>query len=86
MPRSRKGLHEYGIAEVTLDGSGDGTASVTFGEDFVAAPSVWVQPVRSGAETATASSVTATGFSLAIDGSGVTSATIDVAWFAHEKR
>ena len=86
MPRSRKGLHEYGVAEVTLNGSGAGTAAVTFGEDFVDAPSVWAQPVRSGSETATAGSVTSTGFTLTIASSGVTSATIEVAWFAHEKR
>lgn len=85
MSRSRRGLHEYGIAEVTLNGSGAGSASVTFDEAFLAAPSVWVQPVASGSETRTAGTITATGFSLSVASSGVTSATIEVAWFAHEK-
>ncbi len=85
MSRSRRGLHEYGIVEVTLDGSGDGTAAVTFDETFVAAPSVWVQPVRSGAETRTAGTITTSGFTLTVDGSGVTSAVVEIAWFAHEK-
>lgn len=76
---------ETGIGKVILDGSGNGTLAVTFADAFVAAPHVTIVPHEGDAGTLSAASVTKTGFTLTVVGSGLTSRDAQFAWAAFQK-
>lgn len=86
MPRTSNGtLTESGVATVSLDASGNGSAALTFAEPFVGPPDVLVQTRRGDAGTYAAASVTATGCSVSVSGSDIRSESVAVAWVAMEK-
>lgn len=77
---------DYGYALVTLNGSGAGTANVTFTETaFVDAPHVVCIPGRADAGTRTAGTITKTGFTITVTGSDLLSQDVEVFWISHEK-
>lgn len=86
MPRTSNGtLTESGVATVSLDASGNGSASVTLEEPFVAPPDVLAQTRRGDAGVYSAASVTSSGFSVSVAGSDIRSESVDVAWVALER-
>lgn len=86
-PRGRR--IDSGVAVVTLNGSGAGTAAVVFAEtDFFSPPAILVVPDAADAAagaTFTATSQTKDGFTISISGSNQTSGDVEVVWFACEK-
>lgn len=87
MARAKNGaLIQSGIVTVELDGSGDGSATITMTENFEAVPSVWVQEIAADSGTW---SVAASSNSLATvtaSGSDLTSTKVKLFWIAGEKR
>ena len=79
---------DSGKAVVTLNGSGAGTASVAFVEDFVATPAIMVVPDEAdeaAGASFTAASSTKDGFTLTVAASARTSRDVEIVWFACEK-
>ena len=86
MPRGIDGkCTNYGMVIVSLDAAGNGTATVTFWDAFVAIPAVLVVPKAGDAGTYASADVTKTGMRITITGSGVKSQDLRVTYFAHEK-
>lgn len=74
---------QSGTVDITTDGSGDGSASVTFGTAFSSTPVVIAtaqEADTTGTLSVTASSTS--GFTVAVDGSSVVSDTLTVGWIA----
>ncbi len=79
---------EYVQSTVTVNGSGAGTAVITFETDFVSTPSILVvanEADAAGGASYTAASATKDGFTLTVTGSTRHSQDITVIWFAHQK-
>lgn len=90
MSRGPKGRRmDSGVVVVTLDGSGDGTADVTFAETgFVAAPQIMVVEDAADAEqgaTYEATDADTNGFTVEISGSALVSRDVEVVWIACER-
>lgn len=92
MSNSRFGWHsgnvkarniQSGTVDITTDGSGDGTAAVTFKNKFENAPAI-ILTIREADTTGTlcATSPTISGFTAQVDGSSVLSGTLTVSWVA----
>jgi len=73
---------EHGRVTVTLDASGEGSASVSFGETFVATPTIALYTPAGDAGTYTSTSTSKTGFTVAVSGSDLTSRDVYVYWVA----
>ena len=80
-------LGELDVTTVTLDGTGGGTAAVTFIQDFITAPQVSIVAPGAGVNgTWTATSITSSGFTVSVSGAtDVASQDVGVFWVAHEK-
>jgi len=81
------GIHaqnlQGGIVDVTVDSSGDGTASVTFDHPMKAKPGiVLIAQETDTTGTPCVSSPTMTGFTARVDGSSVTGDTLTMGWMA----
>ena len=76
---------ELGTATVTLDGTGAGTQAVSFGETFVATPTISIAAPTADAGTWSATSTSDTGFTVTASGSDITSQDYEVTWVAVEK-
>jgi len=81
------GMHaqnfQGGTVDVTVDSSGDGTASVTFDHVMKAIPAI-VLTARETDTTGTSavSGASITGFTARVDGSSVTGDTLTMSWVA----
>ena len=80
------GIHaqniQAGTADITVDGSGDGTQAVVFDVAMKAAPAIVITAQESDTTgTLSATSASATGFTAKVDGSSVTGA-LTVSWIA----
>ncbi len=76
---------ETGVGNVTLDGAGAGTLTVTYADAFTAAPHVTVVPHEGDAATITADNISTTTFRLVVSGSSMTSRVARFVWAAFEK-
>lgn len=74
---------QCGNVDITLDGSGDGTTSVTFPHPMKTTPTV-VMTVQESDTTGTcsATSVSTSGFTAKIDGSSITGDDATIGWVA----
>jgi len=87
MPRAANGhLIDSGIVTVTLNSSGNGTATIVFAETFPGAPSVHVQQLAADAGTWTVSAIDQNGATLTAATSDYRSRDLALIWCAMEKR
>ena len=74
---------QAGTADITVNGSGDGTQAVVFGHAMKATPAIVITAQESDTTgTVCATSASATGFTAKVDGSSVTGGTLTVSWIA----
>lgn len=84
MARLFGNLADSGQVTVTQDGNGEGTASVSFTEDFVAVPLTGIIPYAADTAMISFTSSTADGFSMSVSGSAMKSRDVVYTWFAFE--
>lgn len=76
---------QAGSVDITTDGSGDGTATVTFDKSMKAAPKITLTAAEADTTgTLSHSSKTNSTFVAKVDGSSVTSGTLTVDWIAFD--
>lgn len=76
---------ETGVGNVTLDGAGAGTLTVTYADAFTAPPHVTIVPHEGDGATVAADNVTTSGFRISVTGSALTSRVARFVWAAFEK-
>ena len=78
---------QSGSVDITVDASGDGTASVTFGDAMKEAPKVQLTIAEVDTTgTLSHNAKTNIGFTAQVDGSSVTGDSLTVDWFAFNDR
>ncbi len=75
---------QCGVADITTDGSGDGTKAIVLKDPFDSAVYAILATIREADNTGILdiTSITSAGFTIGVDASAVTNGTLTVSWSA----